>query len=73
VESHLIDRNVEQFSHAGTTLCGYTALVKELGHTGDSDMAENILNGTLDHECMDNEAVRAIVGNLKGTQLPRAS
>jgi hypothetical protein len=28
-------------------------------------MAENILNGTLDHKCMDNEAIRAIVGQLK--------
>jgi hypothetical protein len=29
VESHLSDRNVEQFSHAGTTPFGYTALGKE--------------------------------------------
>jgi hypothetical protein len=47
VESHLIDRNGQQFSHAGTTPFGYTALGTELGHTCDSDMAENILNGTL--------------------------
>jgi hypothetical protein len=46
VESRLIDRNVEQFSDAGTTPFGYTALEKELRHTGNSDMAENILNGT---------------------------
>jgi hypothetical protein len=65
VESHLIDRNVEQFSHAGNTPFGYTALRKELGHTGESDMAESILNDTLEHECMDNEAIRAIVGKLK--------
>jgi hypothetical protein len=65
VESHLIDRNVEQFSHAGTTPFGYTAIGTELGHTGDIDMAENILDGTLDHECMDNVAIRAIVGQLK--------
>jgi hypothetical protein len=65
VESHLIDRNVEQFSHARNTPFGYTALGKELGHTGDSDMAESILNGTLEHECMDKEAIRAIVGQLK--------
>jgi hypothetical protein len=57
VESHLIDRNVEQFSHAGNIPFGYTALGKELGHTGDSDMAESILNDTLEHECMDNEAI----------------
>jgi hypothetical protein len=65
VESHLIDRNVEQFSHAGNTPFGYTDLGKKLGHTGDSDMAENILNGTLEHECMDNEAIHTIVGQLK--------
>jgi hypothetical protein len=65
VKSHLVDRNMEQFSHAANTPFGYTALGKELGHTGDSDMAESILNGTLEHECMDNEAIRAIVGQLK--------
>jgi hypothetical protein len=65
VESHLIDRNVEQFRHAGTTPFGYTALGKELGYTGDSDVAENILNVTLEHECMDNEAICDIVGQLK--------
>jgi hypothetical protein len=65
VESHLIDRNVEQFRHAGTTPFGYTDLGKEPGHTGNINMAENILNGTLEHECMDNAAIRAIVGQLK--------
>jgi hypothetical protein len=49
VEHQLIDRNVEKFSHAGETPFGYTELGKELGHTGDSDMAESILNGTLEH------------------------
>jgi hypothetical protein len=28
-------------------------------------MAENILNGTLDHKCMDIKEIRAIVGQLK--------
>jgi hypothetical protein len=36
IEEHLISRNVEQFSHAGSTPFGYTTLDKELGHTGDS-------------------------------------
>jgi hypothetical protein len=49
VEHQLIDRNVEQFSHAGETPFGYTELGKELGHTGDSDIADSILNGTLEH------------------------
>jgi hypothetical protein len=65
VEIHLIGSNVEQLGRAGTTPFGYTALVKELVHTGNSGMSENILNGTLYHECMDNEAIRAIVGQLK--------
>jgi hypothetical protein len=65
VESHLIDRNVEHFSHAGRTLFGYTALRTELVCTGDIDMAENILNGTLDHELF--------LESSKGTQPFRAS
>jgi hypothetical protein len=52
-------------ANAGTTPFGYTELGKELGHTGDSDMAENILNGTLEHEFINNEAICAIVGQLK--------
>jgi lipopolysaccharide biosynthesis regulator YciM len=65
VEIHLIDRNVEQFSHAGTTPFGYTTLGKELGRTRNSGMAENILNSILDHECMEKEAIHAIVRQLK--------
>jgi hypothetical protein len=63
VENHLIARNVEQFSHAGATPFGYTDLGKELGHTGDSDMAEAILDGTLEHKCMKHEAIRDISNN----------
>jgi hypothetical protein len=47
VEALLIDRNVEQFSHAGNAPFGYTALGDELGHTGDTLMADDICNGTL--------------------------
>jgi hypothetical protein len=65
VKHHLIARNVEQFSHAGATPFGFTDGGRELGHTGDSAMAEEILEGTLDHECMKNEAIRAIVQQLK--------
>jgi hypothetical protein len=46
VEHHLIARNVEQFSHAGATTFGFTDLGRELGHSGDSAMVEEILNGT---------------------------
>jgi hypothetical protein len=49
VEHCLIARNVEQCSHAGATPFGLTDLDKELRHTGDSAMAEDILEGTLDH------------------------
>jgi hypothetical protein len=52
VEEHLIERNVEQFSHAGATPLGYTDLGRELGHTGDTPMAEAILDGTFEHEAL---------------------
>jgi hypothetical protein len=55
---------VEKFSHAGATPFGYTPLGKELGHTGDSRMADNIYNGTLDHEALDDEDINAIVNQL---------
>jgi hypothetical protein len=43
----LIKRNVEQFSHGGATPFGYTELGKDLGHTGDSQMAQEIYDGML--------------------------
>jgi hypothetical protein len=55
---------VEKFSHAGATPFGYTPLGKELGHTGDSRMADDIFNGTLDHAELDDEAINAIVKQL---------
>jgi hypothetical protein len=36
-----------------------------MGHTEDSAMAEEILDGTLEHDCMKDEAIRAIVQQLK--------
>jgi hypothetical protein len=65
VEHHLIARNVEQFSHMGATPFGYTDIGRELGHTGDSAIAEEILDGTLYHDCMKDDAIRAIVQQLK--------
>jgi hypothetical protein len=44
IEEHLIAINVEQFSHAGTIPFGYLPLGKELVHTGDLPMADNIYN-----------------------------
>jgi hypothetical protein len=42
-EEHLMERNIEQFSYAGKTPFGYSDLGAELGHTGDSQMANEIL------------------------------
>jgi hypothetical protein len=60
VEEHLIERNVEHFSHAGATPLGYIELGQELGHTGDTPMAEAIRGGTFDHD-----ALSAIVIQLR--------
>jgi hypothetical protein len=65
VEEHLIERNVEQFSHAGATPLGYTDLGIELSHTGDTPMAEAILDGTFEHESLTDEALAAIVQQLR--------
>jgi hypothetical protein len=58
-------RNVEQLSHAGAMPFGYTPLGKELGHTGDSSMADDVYNGTLNHEALDDEAINVIVTQLR--------
>jgi hypothetical protein len=65
VEHHLIARNVEQFSHAGATPFGFKYLGKGLGHTGGSAMVEEILDVTLEHECMKDEEIGSIVQQLK--------
>jgi hypothetical protein len=65
VEEHLIERNVEQFSHAGATPMGYTDLGRELGHIGDTPMAEAILDGTFEHDSLSDDALAAIVKQLR--------
>jgi hypothetical protein len=65
VEEHLIERNVEQFSHAGATPLGYTKLGRELGHTGDTPMTKAILDGTFVHESLTDEALVAILQQLR--------
>jgi hypothetical protein len=65
VEALLINRNVEQFSHAGSTPFGYTALGKELGHIGDTLMADAIYHGTLEHRSLTDHAIRVIVKQLR--------
>jgi hypothetical protein len=65
VEEHLIERNVKHFSHAGATPLGYTDLGRELGHTGDTPMTEDILVGTFEHESLSDEALAAILKQLR--------
>jgi hypothetical protein len=65
LEDHVIKRNVEQFSHAGATPFGYTDLGKDLGHTGDSQMAQEIYDGTLEHDASSDGAIYAIVAQLQ--------
>jgi hypothetical protein len=65
VEKHLIQRNVEQFPHAGATPLGYTYLGRELGHTGDTPMAEAILDGTFTHESLTDEKLADILKQLR--------
>jgi hypothetical protein len=65
VEECLIERNVKQFSHAGATPLGYTDMGRELGHTGDTPMAEAILDGTFEHESLTDEALAAILQQLR--------
>jgi hypothetical protein len=65
VEEHVIERNVGQFSHAGKTPFGYTTLGKDLGHTGDSPMADDIYDGVLEHEALNEPTIQAIVDQLK--------
>jgi hypothetical protein len=69
VEEILINRNIQQFSHAGDTPFGYTPLGDELGHTGDILMANDINNGTLEHRSLTDHAIKAIVKQLRNHPL----
>jgi hypothetical protein len=46
MEEYLMERNIEQFSHSGKTTFGYSDLGAELGHTGYSQMVNDIFKGT---------------------------
>jgi hypothetical protein len=65
VEALLINRNIEQFSHAGDTPFGYTPLGDELVHTGDTLMADDIYKGTLEHSSLTDHAIKTIVKQLR--------
>jgi hypothetical protein len=56
---------VEQFSHAGKTPFGYTEVGDALGHTGDSPLAEDILDNKTDHPALTDEALHVIVKQLR--------
>jgi hypothetical protein len=65
VEELLINRNIEQFSHAGDTPFGYTTRGQELGHTGDTPMADAIYNSTLEHRSLTEYAIKVIAKQLR--------
>jgi hypothetical protein len=65
VEDHLIGRNLEQFLNMGETPLGYTEPGQALGHTGDTPMAEAILEGALKHETLSDSALAAIVKHVR--------
>jgi hypothetical protein len=51
-EEHLIEWNVEQFSHTEEAPLGYTEMGQELGHTGDTPISEDILEGTFENDAL---------------------
>jgi hypothetical protein len=61
----LIKRNVEHLSHAGAAPFGYTDLGKDLCHTGDSQMAQDIYDETLEHDTLSDGAIKSIVAQLR--------
>jgi hypothetical protein len=65
LEDNLIQRNVEQFSLEEETPFGYSPLGKKLGHTGHSQMADAIHEGTLEHEALSDLAINAVVKQLR--------
>jgi ketosteroid isomerase-like protein len=62
---YLIERNVEQCSHVGASPLGYTDLGRELVHTGDTPMTDAILYGTLEHDSLSDDALAAILKQLR--------
>jgi hypothetical protein len=61
----LIKRKVKEFSHAGATPFGYTDLGKDMGHTGDSQMAQDIYDGTLQYDALSEKAIYTIIVQLR--------
>jgi hypothetical protein len=65
VEELLINCNIEQLLHAGDTPFGYITLGEDLGHTGDTPMADDIYNGTMEHRSLIDHVITAIVEQLR--------
>jgi hypothetical protein len=65
MEEHIMEQNIEQLSHARKTPFGYSELGAESGHTGYSQMANDMLESTVHQECLSNEASRAIMNHLR--------
>jgi hypothetical protein len=66
LEDHLIKLNVEHKIYlAGSKPFDYTDLGKELGHTGDSQMVQDISEGKLKHAALSDSAIHAIVEQLR--------
>jgi hypothetical protein len=65
LEEHLIQRNMEQFSHEVQTPFGYTDLDKELGHTCDSPLVDIIYDGILEQDALSDLVIQEIVDQLK--------
>jgi hypothetical protein len=61
IEDHLLARNPLAYLASGTALFGHTVLGRSLGPTGDSYIADVILNGSFSHP---NRAVNAFTQQL---------
>jgi hypothetical protein len=55
---------MEQFSHAESSPLIYMELGQELGHTGNTPMAEAILENTFEHDDLSDDAYAAILKQL---------
>jgi hypothetical protein len=65
MKEYLTERNMEPFSVRRGNPFGYVDVVRELGHMGNIQMANQILDGTLQHECLPVEAIRLILNQLR--------
>jgi hypothetical protein len=62
IEDHLLQRNPQSYWAAGITSFGHTPLGRSLSPTGDSPLANSILNVTFTHP---NLAVKAFTSQLR--------